>query len=354
MNRRDVLTASAAVWLGGAAMAEANPAASKAEPIIKAWVAENRFNGVIVLGRRGKTRWQRAFGWADVEARRPLTVDTRFGIASISKWFTAVTVLRLVEQGKVTLDDPLSAHLTSYRADTGGRVRLRNLLANNSGVPNGFVAALKADGTQVDLKTAAIDAALKWGQGDLLFEPGSQFDYHPTNWIIVEAVVEAIERRPFHEVVKTLTLDPLGLKATSFTEAPAAVSYASIEPPMRKSDDIRSLLTLASGGYYSNAADLLKASARVFDGDFLTPATRKALTTIEAPQSDYALGGRVAQADIDGARHAVAWETGRTIGYRSHLAYRLDTGDTVIVLNNNDLTQGAISKLVYALLSSAF
>ncbi len=354
MNRRDVLTASAAVWLGGSAVANAKPTASKADPVIDAWVAETKFNGVIVLGRRGKTTWKRAYGWADVEAKTPMTLDTRFGIASISKWLTSITVLRLVEQGKMTLDDPISTHLKAFRADTGGKVKLRNLLANNSGIPNGFVAALKADKTQVDLKTSAEEAALKWAQGDLLFEPGANFDYHPTNWIVVEAMVEAVERRPFHEVVKALTLDPLGLKATGFTETPAAVSYATIDPPARKPNEVRTLLTLASGGYYSTAADLMKAGAAVFDGGFLKPETRKALTTIEAPQSDYALGGRVAQAEINGAKYAVGWETGRTIGYRSHLAYRLDTGDTVVILNNNDLQQSALSKLVYSLLPVAF
>lgn len=352
MNRRDVLAAGASAWLGTACAAGA--AYDKAAPLVEAWAAENAFNGVVMVGRRGRTRWSRAFGWADVEAKVPLTVDTRFGVGSISKWFTAVTVLKLVEQGRLTLDDPITAHLKDYRPDTGAKVKLRHLLANNAGVPNGFVAALKAGLTEADLKVSPAEAVKRWGMGDLLFEPGSGFDYHPTTWIIVEAIVEAVTNSPFQEVVKRLTLDPLGLKQTSFVEAPSAVSYATIAPPARKSDAMRTPLTLASGGYYSNARDLMTASAKVFDGGFLKPGTRKALTTIEAPQSDYALGGRVAQAEIGGAKYPVGWETGRTVGYRSHLAYRLDTGDTVVILNNNDLPQPTLSKLAYGLLAAAF
>ncbi len=337
------------MWLGAGA-AQAKPDLTKAGPIIDAWVTENAFNGVVVLGRRGRPTWSRAWGFADVEAKTPMTVETRFGIASISKWLTAITVLRLVEQGKLTLDDPIAKHLKDFRADTGAKVKLRNLLANNSGVPNTFVPAIKAG--QVDLKASAAQAAKQWGGGDLLFEPGTKFDYHSVNWIIIQAIVEAVTARPFAEVVKTLTLDPLGLRDTGPEPTPAAVSYAKIDPPTRKPEEVRTLLTLASGGYYSTAADLMTASAKVFDGGFLKPASRKALTTIEAPQSDYALGGRVAQADIGGVKHAVAWETGRTIGYRSHLGYRLDTGATVVILNNSDLPQPTLSKLVYALLGA--
>lgn len=348
MQRRTFLAAGAAV-LGApsVAFAAAKPAAL---PIIDSWVTENAFNGVIMLGRRGKADWSRAWGWADVEAKTPMTVETRFGIASISKWLTSITVLRLVEQGKLTLDDPITAHLKDFRSDTGAKVKLRNLLANNSGIPNGFTPALKAG--QMDLKTPSAQAAKLWGSGDLTFEPGANFDYHLMNWVIVQAMVEAVTARPFHEAVKALTLDPLGMIHTSPQPTPAAVSYAKIDPPARKPDDVRTLLTLASGGYYSTAADLMTASAKVFDGSFLKPETRKALTTIEAPQSDYALGGRVAQAEVGGVKHAVAWETGRTIGYRSHLAYRLDTGATVVILNNSDLPQPVLGKLVYGLLGA--
>lgn len=349
MQRRTFLAAGA-VLLSGAGQALAAPKAAD-NPIIDAWVKETGFNGVVLLGKGGKQTWSRAFGLADVEANKPLTVSSRFGIASISKWFTAVTVLRLVEQGLLELDDPIIKHLPRYRADTGAKVKLRNLLANNSGIPNGFGQALKADGTKVSMTASPAETVLKHGMGDPLFAPGADFDYSLTNWIIIQAIVEAVARRPFTEVVATNVLAPLELNNTGFDARGAVPSYSTLSPPVRRTEP-RTSLTAAAGGAYSNATDLLRAAHRIFDTPFLKPASRKALLTIEAPQSDYALGGRVNMVEIGGEKRAVAWETGRTMGYRSHLAHRLDTESTVVILNNNDLQQSALSKLAADLLKS--
>jgi len=335
--------------MSGAGQALAAPK-SPDNPIIDAWVTANAFNGVILLGKNGKQTWSRTWGLADVEARTPMTLNTRFGIASISKWLTAVTVLRLVEQNLLSLDDTILKRLPYYRADTGAKVKLRNLLANNSGIPNGFVQAMKA-GKTVSL-TASTDETVKlYGMADLQFEPGTQFDYSMTNWIIIQAMVEAVTRQRFVDVVEMFTLRPLGLSSVSLDESKAAPSYATLSPPVRKTEP-RGLLTAASGGYYGHAPDLLRAAHQIFDTPFLKPASRKALTTIEAPQSDYALGGRVNMVEIGGQKRAVGWETGRALGYRSHLAHRFDTRDTIVILNNSDLPQSVLSQLANELLQA--
>jgi D-alanyl-D-alanine carboxypeptidase len=103
-----------------------------------------------MLGKAGKPTYARAFGMADIEAGKPATIDTVYAIASISKWLTATTVLKLVEAGKLSLDAPITTWLPDYRADTGAKVTLRRLLSNSSGVPNGFTPAAKL---QPDLLT---------------------------------------------------------------------------------------------------------------------------------------------------------------------------------------------------------
>ncbi len=341
LDRRDLLLAGAGLALApGAAFAKPLGADN---PLVDAFVKAQAFNGVVMMGKAGEPTYARAFGMADIEAARPAAIDTVYGIASISKWLTATTVLKLVEAGKLSLDAPITTWLPDYRADTGAKVTLRRLLSNSSGVPNGFTPAAKLDPglTTTDLPT--LEAVKRFCQGDLAFEPGARFDYVLTNWIIVIAVIEAVTGRPYQEAMRAITLDPLGLKDTDASAATAAspklaAGYASAAPPVRRRND-RVPYMAAAGGYFSTASDLLKAAHLVFDTGFLSPASQASLRTVEVASDSYALGGRIRPLWVDGKPYSAGWETGNTAGYRSVLGHRFDTRTTVVILNNTSLSQ---------------
>ena len=327
-----------------AALAPAFPAFAKARnPLIDAFVAETKFQGVIATARAGRIGEIRAFGMADIAAKRPATPATSYAVASISKWLTTLAVLRLVEQGKLALDAPIAATLPGYRADTGAKVTLAHLLSNTSGIPNGFVPALRAD-PAVGTRSYTMDEALAlFCQGNLTFEPGSKFDYAMTNWFVVMAMIEHASRMPYQAAMKAIVLDPLGLKSTradaDVASAPgSALSYRTVEPPVVWTD-VRNAITAASGGYFSTAQDLVRAAHAVFDGRFLKPESLASLGKVLVPEQDYALGGRVRTMTIAGKPVKAAWETGRTAGFRSLLAHRYDTRETVMILNNTALSQ---------------
>lgn len=345
LHRRQLLWAGAGLALSpGAAMAVQPLGADN--PVVDAFVKEQAFNGVVMIGRAGRSTYARAFGFADIEAARPATIDTVYAIASISKWLTAVTVLKLVEAGKLSLDAPITTWLPDYRQDTGAKVTLRRLLSNSSGVPNGFTAAAKLDPNLPNVKMTTAEAVKRFCQGDLAFEPGARFDYAFTNFVIVLAIVEAVTGLPFQVAVRDLVLDPLGLSAIDATDATAngpntAASYRTVSPLVRRPNP-RQPYMAATGGYFSTAADLLKAAHGVFDTGFLLPSSRKALRTIEVPSDRYALGGRVRTLWVGGKPHAAGWETGNTAGYRSVLGHRFDTAASVVILNNTSLSQKAL------------
>lgn len=352
IDRRHLLAAGAALGLIPAG-ARAAPSLGPDNPVVDAFVKTQAFQGVVLLGRQGTPTYARAFDYADIEAGRPATLDTAFGVASISKWLTTITVLRLVERGALDLDAPITTWLPAYRADTGAKVTLRRLLSNSSGVPNLFNAAAKADPTLMSRDVSTAEGLKLFCQGDLIFEPGARFDYALTNWMIVLAVVEAATGRPFREAMRAITLDPLGLRATEagaeIAAAPAtAASYRTVEPPVRWVSPRFSIMA-AGGGYYSTAADLLRAAHLVFDTGFLAPASLRRLTTIEVASDSYALGGRVRTLTIAGQAHTAGWETGNTAGFRSLLGHRLDTGETVVILNNTAISQKTLDLFADAL-----
>ncbi|WP_044564247.1 serine hydrolase [Azospirillum sp. B4] len=351
LNRRMLLQTGAALPLLTSLPARG---AESPDTVVDAFVRDAGFQGVVMLGRMGKPDYIRTVGYADIETKVPTKADTPYAIASISKWLTTVTVLKLVERGLLDLDAPITRFLPDYRADTGAKLSLRRLLCNASGLPNLFIIEAKADPTllQTDLTTA--EALRRFGQGDLAFEPGAKFDYHPVNWIVVIAIVERVTGLPFQAAVRSITLDPLGLAHTGATDAmleAAAPSYRTVAPPERWRSDRRPYLA-ASGGYASTAPDLMRAAHRVFDTGFLSAESRRQLTHVEVPAEDYALGGRVRRLTIDGKTVLAGWETGRTAGYRLVLGHRLDGRRTVVLMNNTALSQKTMDQFADALLGA--
>lgn len=338
---------------GGGAFARA----TRDDPRIDAFVRANGFTGTIVRARAGKIVEAHNFGLADIAANRPVTTDTVHSIASISKWLTAVTVLKLAETGKLAIDASIAALLPGYRPDTGARVKLVHLLSNTSGIPNGYIPALKAEPDLLTRDLGTSESVRRFASGDLAFEPGSSFDYALTNWFLVLAIVEAAAGMPFQQAMRAITLDPLGLAHTSAAAAVAtapgtAASYRTLQPPLVWPNP-NTLITAASGGYYSNAPDLVRAAHAVYDAGFLSPTSLAALRAVRIPEQDYAIGGRVRTMTIGGKPIEAAWEAGRAAGFRSLLAHRYDTRETIVVLNNSAVSQKAIDLFADSLFGAA-
>lgn len=352
-GRREFLAGAAALGVAtkSSAAALSGGAADKA---VDAFLQAQPFQGVVLIGKAGKPVYSRTVGFADIEAKRPATLDTPYLIASISKWLTSIALLCLAEAGKLDLDAPIIRWLPDYRADTGAKVTLRQLMSNISGVPNGFTPWTKAN-PDPDLFTKTFTTAQAvrlWCSGDLIFEPGTKFDYQMTNWIIVTAIIEAVTGKTYAQAMTELVLTPLGLSRT-WTSDPSdiAVSYVTAEPPTRKPMQ-RFPFMAASGGFVSTAGDLLKAAHAVFDGGFLPPGRERELLTVNWPEQNYALGGRVKTLFTDGMPRAFAWETGNAAGYRSVLGHRFDDQTTVVLLNDTSLSQKAMDALAYALFAT--
>lgn len=353
-SRRFVLAGAGAAIAFAAMSRQAAAHVDARSGIIKKWAEANAFQGVVLLARDGVVKSAKAYGTIDLEARRPARVDDVYGIASISKWLTTVAVLRLVERGRLDLDRPITAWLSDYRADTGAHITLRRLLSNSSGIIEQFSPASKADPSLLTLDIPTAEAVRRFASADLAFAPGSKFDYIFANWILVYAIVEAVTGLRFVEAVRTLVLDPLGLRHTGTEQGMATASttvpsYRTLVPPDRRTYD-RPDFIAAAGGYFSNARDLMQAAHRVYDKGFLSEASIRQLTTVEMPD-EYALGGRVKTLTLGGRQRIFAWETGNTAGYRSVLAHRLDTHETTVILNNSSMTQRSLDAFAILLQS---
>src|SRR4051812_202854 len=118
-TRRHFLASGVATLLGAHASATESALNAAAEN----FATTQPFYGVVMLGKRGKPVYAKAFGMANIEGGLPLRTDTPFAVASISKWLTSVTVLRLVEAGKLDLDATIGALLPWYKAEAANKVK---------------------------------------------------------------------------------------------------------------------------------------------------------------------------------------------------------------------------------------
>ena len=153
-------------------------------------------------------------GLADVEFGAEVDSKTRFGIASITKLYTAVALLQLLADGQLDLGDAVQTYLSDFPLKAEGKITLEMLALHKSGIPHPrSVRTPKLFATHFDNATDAVGV---FADDDLLFEPGTDTQYSSSNYNLIAAVIEQVEGKNFKEIVATDIFDTLQLTETSF------------------------------------------------------------------------------------------------------------------------------------------
>jgi CubicO group peptidase (beta-lactamase class C family) len=162
------------------------------------------------VGVKGKVVWTGVRGIADMSTRSAITTQTVFDIASVSKQFTATALLLLADAGKLTLNDPLSRHLPELPS-WAAAVAVGQLMHQTSGIPE-YVGLLEAQGFELSDRTTEEQAlqALA-GVPKLEFQPGSQFEYSNSNYLLLGEIVRRVAREPLPQFLTEQIFHPLGL-----------------------------------------------------------------------------------------------------------------------------------------------
>lgn len=204
------------------------PTADALETTIQAFIDETGFPGAVVLVAMPEWEtWSGAFGIADRETGAPMRTDMRLRIGSVTKTFTATIVLQLVDDGKLSLDDTLAALLPDAAGGAAdlpnaGTITLRDILNMRSGVFNytehpGLFGQVPGHEDRVWTQQEMLDLAR---EHDAYFDPGTDFHYSNTNYILLEMIIERVTGNPFGDELSARILTPLGLDATSLPTMP--------------------------------------------------------------------------------------------------------------------------------------
>ncbi|MCA1788314.1 MAG: beta-lactamase family protein, partial [Thioalkalivibrio sp.] len=259
------------------------------ERFVQQQMIATRIPGLSLVLLRGDETAERHFGFKDLRSRVPPRSATRYGIGSVTKVFTAVAVLQLVQEGRVGLDDPVARHLGAD-AKAFGAATIRHLLAHASGLPalgwseTKMSSSWFMDGFPVggfdDLATF-MHGAEAWRTA----EPGSRWQYSNEGYIVLGRLLEQIDGMQYVDSLARRVLAPLGMTRSTFDPDTVASDDDRVQPYMLD-DDGRLVhganlhgVVPAAGGLVTTSADMasfarcLLANGRTPDGQQLLDPT---------------------------------------------------------------------------------
>lgn len=297
--------------------------------------------GVAVLVARGDTViYRSARGRADIEAGVPLKPEDRFRIGSVTKQFAAAGVLKLVEAGKVKLDDPLSKYVPGY--PDGDKITVLQLLNHTSGVKSYTgIPGHMAGPIRNDLTTAQLIDVFKDHPVD--FAPGMQWAYNNSGYVLVGAVIEAASGQPWHEYLRTAFFEPLGMRDTGYGHDPAVIAkqvngYTHDGTKPVPAMPLSMTQPHAAGALVSNVDDLLRWNRALHEGRVLKSETYRRMITPEGKAVDARYGFGLGADTVRGQPQLQ--HGGGIFGFSSFLAYLPGPDISVVVLENDDAYPG--------------
>ena len=334
------------------------------EDLVSYYHRENLFNGSVLVAEKGQLLYKGGVGMANFEWDIPNTSTTRFRVGSISKQFTSMLILQLVQQGKIGLQQPITAYLPQYRRETGDSVTIHHLLTHSSGIPNYTESDQFFRGDNKQHFTVA-DFVRKYCSGDLQFQPGSQFYYSNSGYFILGAIIEAVTGKPYDQVLQEYILDPLQLNQTGYDRSAAviperAAGYVRKLSGFENADYLDMSLPYSAGSLYSSVEDLYRWHQALSGNKLLPEARQQELYKgfIAVPEAGFFKGDKDSVASgwfvkyipkQDSSRFTkMIWHSGGINGFLTELA-RFPEDDVFIAILDN--TEGASEALLKDLIS---
>jgi CubicO group peptidase (beta-lactamase class C family) len=303
---------------------------TRMEEVVQSYVRDKTFMGSVLVARGGDVILSKGYGSANLEWDVPNTPATKFRLGSITKQFTAASILLLEERGKLELDDPIKTHLPDAPA-AWDNITIFNLLTHTSGIPN-FTSL--PDYTSLKLTNTPVAKAITTVRDKPLeFLPGEKMSYSNSGYLVLGYVIERVAGVSYEKFVTDNILAPLGMKDSGYDSNTAiiarrAAGYAPSPSGPVNAGFIHMSIPHAAGALYSTTADLLLWEQGLFGGKLISAASLAKMTT--PFKNDYALGVVVQAAN----GRKVVQHGGGIDGFNTFLAYYPDSKVTVAVLAN--------------------
>jgi CubicO group peptidase (beta-lactamase class C family) len=289
---------------------------------------------------------RRAYGLANVEEHVAATPATNYRLASMTKQFTAASILLLAEEGSLSIDDPAGKWLPSL-PDSANDVLIRHLLAHTSGLVDFEDLIPRATYSQLhDADVLALLAAQDGGY----FPAGTKFRYSNSGYVLLALIVARVAGLDFADFLRRRIFQPLGMLHTVAFEAGIsqvanrAFGYSKSATSWQRTDQSLTSATLGDGGIYSSIDDLAKWDAALYDDRLLRPESLRQAFTPAADSDDpavqYGFGWRVTGDAV--------WHSGESVGFRNVIVRYPQRRTSIIILTNRDAPEPYSTALAIA------
>ncbi len=254
---------------------------------IRSETATRFFRGAVLVGIDGKIVFENAYGLGDEEWSASNTIQTKFRIASLSKQFTAACILLLQERGRLNVHDSISRYMPDLPA-AWQAITIHQLLTHTSGIPN---STNSSENDRID-RTGATPQQLigLFTDQPLDFEPGTNWNYSNTGYILLGTIVEKISGQSYANFLQANIFGPLGMRNSGYDRAKdvlkeRASGYEITDGHIANADFIDMSVPFSAGGIYSTVEDLYRWNeALIENGKLLSADSLKQMFT-EYPQA---------------------------------------------------------------------
>lgn len=309
-----------------------------------------QFNGTALIKTAKGVLLSKSYGYADKERLLAADSNTRYRIGSLSKPFTAIVVLQLAQEGKLSLQDTVGKFLPGY---VNGQVTIEQLLSHRSGIPN--YTANNEYLPQIMRSTFSLkELVARFCSDSTEFAPGTQFRYSNSGYVLLALIAETAGGKPFPQLLEERIFIPAGMNdtyaGTDTTAERKATGYLYDGPePAYNAGN-----TLGSGSITSTAADLVKWNKALADNLLLPEAQMTELFKPRAEYTDwdawYGYGWMTDQRLFKVSKtHKIVYHPGTDFGFYTMFARQPDNGNLVILLSNmGDFPRFDLTDLILA------
>ncbi len=309
----------------------ADPSLTRMEQVIQSHVADKTFMGTVLVVRDGKTVFDKGYGSADLEWNIPNTPATKFRLGSLTKQFTAASIMLLQERDKLKVEDPVRKYLPDL-PESWDKITIFNLLTHSAGVFNYTARPDFKEFTRRRMTPQQIVDLVR--DKPLDFQPGEKMSYSNTGYVVLGMVIEKVSGQPYAQFLQDNIFTPLAMKDSGYEDQVAilplrARGYSRTpDGKLVNADFIDMSTPFSAGALVSTTHDLLTWENALFAGKVVSQESLAKMTT--PFKNDYGFG--LIMRKVDG--HRQVWHNGGIDGFTTDMRTYPDDHLTIIVLDN--------------------
>lgn len=290
----------------------------------------------------GNTQWNGEFGVRNCDSKDPFTITTYTRVASLAKPMTAIAIMQLVEAGKLDLDAAITNYIPDYPLKTGTVITTRQLIAHTSGI-DGYANGKEAQNTTAYPELT--DALNIFKHRELLFEPGTQFNYTSYGYVVLGVIIENISGVSYGDYMKTNIWDKAGMTDTSIErqgmtyENRSSLYHKKSKRKVKLAEQNNLSNRTPAGGFSTTAADILAFGNAVINHTLISQETTNTMMEISYQPKEgnpYGLGFQLYGSK--GTENALIGHGGGQTGTNSQLFIDPSKNIVVVCISNTSGT----------------